>query len=207
MAADMLTSIGKWIYDFFISRFFKKGAEENSNKHDNEKSYSTTAFKLQQQLLNHSLKNKSYISSYERVEQYSIKSPLKQELEAIFGCGIIYDKRDWSETQLFYYHYTSIENVVSIMSQKRINANYGRFDRAAIVCFTILGPSTSDTALVKNNYLHQSQKWYKKIECAVAIRKSKINPLKKHDIYGRDIWQYYENIDLTRLDYKVVLRM
>ena len=99
-----------------------------------------------------------------------------------------------------------MDNARSIISDRQINASYSHFHRRMGVYFTVLGPRNSDYELIQNNYIYHSPKYKSKIQCAIAIKKSDIRLQKLSDIHGRDVWEFSDSVDLSDLEYSLVVR-
>lgn len=107
----------------------------------------------------------------------------------------------------YYYHYTSIENARQILNDKIIIAKKPKVNIfPTAVYFTTLSPHSTDIALIKNNYIHYNENYKRNIKCVFAIEKSDLELDKINDRHNRDIWSYLSDIDLTIVNFKLILR-
>jgi hypothetical protein len=72
---------------------------------------------------------------------------------------------------------------------------------------TVMSPTEDDNDLIQNNY-QGNNKYFVKTECAFAFRKHHINACKIRDPWdpSRDLWRKNGDIDLTEVDYFVIMR-
>jgi hypothetical protein len=78
------------------------------------------------------------------------------------------------------------------------------FDKG--VFFTICKPDLSDEELIVNNYIHYSNRYLNKIQCAFAFHVNDLYLIKIFDKYNRDVWEHAGDIDLNQIDFKIIVR-
>ena len=110
---------------------------------------------------------------------------------------------------MYFYHYTSVNNAIGILEDKKILAKTPERARAHFkrgVYLTIHSPDETIESLIENNYIHFSYKYIEKVQCAFAIRKQNVCSVPIWNRFGRDIWRHETDIDLTRVNFKIVSR-
>ena len=127
--------------------------------------------------------------------------------EKVFKIDVI-DSSDWNDFKNdYFYHYTSLHCATQILQTRRIIANKPKVKRfGKNVYFTKCKPASNDYQIVTNNYIHYSMAYLSNIQCAFAFHKNHLILNKVYDKFARDIWRHAEDIDLNRIDFKVIIR-
>jgi hypothetical protein len=120
----------------------------------------------------------------------------------------IYSINEWNDqNSSYYYHYTSIRNAKLIIRDKALIAKMPKRDQYGKgVFFTKLKPSFSDYDLICNNYIHYSNKFFTKVECAFAFSKNEIDLMHLNVDRGRDVWCCGNDINLNNYEFKLIAR-
>lgn len=120
----------------------------------------------------------------------------------------IVNLNEWQNCSDYFYHYTSIFNAQQILEDMVIYAKKPQkvqcFPKA--VYFTSICPHSPDSAIVFNNYIYCNHKNKTKVKCAFAVRQSDLAFKYVYDRYKRDIFKYDYDIDLTALNFYIILR-
>lgn len=115
---------------------------------------------------------------------------------------------NWSSSSDYYYHYTSVLNAVSILINKKINANPARVHCFGYGVFlTNLDPILSNHDLVVNNY-RGNYKYYERTFIAFAFPKTTLKVKKITDKFNqrRDVLRHNGDIYLTDHDFRMIIR-
>ncbi len=103
------------------------------------------------------------------------------------------------------FHYTSFTNAQCILKDQLIRGAPARYTSFGCGVFmTTLLPDESDSKITLNNY-NKALNRVDKVECAFAFQKSQLKCTKIENC-GRDVWRNNSDIDLTMVDYILVLR-
>ena len=120
----------------------------------------------------------------------------------------IFTIHDWLDNSgTYYYHYTSIKNAKKIIEDQLLIAKVPKRNQyGSAVFFTKLKPNSNDNDLICNNYIHYSNKFVKKIECAFAINRNHIELQNINADRGRDVWCHRKNVNLKHVEFKLIIR-
>jgi cbb3-type cytochrome oxidase subunit 3 len=119
----------------------------------------------------------------------------------------IIDLNDWNDNKSYFYHYTSLNNARLILEDRTLIAFLPKIQHFGKgIYFTVLKPSSSEEQLIKNNYIYFTKTYLSNIQCAFAFRKNDLLLTKITDRFNRDIWKYGNDIDLNRINFKIVIR-
>ena len=127
--------------------------------------------------------------------------------EKVFKIDVI-DSSDWNDFKNdYFYHYTSLHCATQILQSRRIIACKPKVKRfGKNVYFTKCKPDSNDYQIVTNNYIHFSMAYLSNIQCAFAFHKNHLILNKVYDKFARDIWRHADDIDLNRIEFKVIIR-
>lgn len=119
----------------------------------------------------------------------------------------IVDLNDWNDNNSYFYHYTSLHNARLILADRKLIAFLPKIQHFGKgIYFTVLKPSTNEEQLIKNNYIYYAKTYLSNIQCAFAFKKNDLLLTKITDRFNRDIWKYGNDIDLNRINFKIVIR-
>jgi hypothetical protein len=115
---------------------------------------------------------------------------------------------DWNDfNNDYFYHYTSLNCAIQILQIRRLIASKPKVKRfGKNVYFTKCKPDSNDYQIVTNNYIYYSMAYLSNIQCAFAFHKNHLILNKVYDKFARDIWRHADDIDLNRIDFKVIIR-
>ena len=120
----------------------------------------------------------------------------------------VIDLKNWNAgSSTYYYHYTSLQCARQILRDRRLIASVPKIKNFGKgVFFTTLEPDTSEHQLITNNYIYYSKKYLRNIQCAFAISGNDFFLKKLKANLNRDVWKCKNDIDLTRISFKVIIR-
>ena len=120
----------------------------------------------------------------------------------------VIDLKHWNGgNTTYYYHYTSLQCARQILRDRKLIASIPKIKNFGKgVFFTTLEPDTSEQQLITNNYIYYSKKYLRNIQCAFAISGSDFFLKKLKANLNRDVWKCKNDIDLTRISFKVIIR-
>ena len=115
---------------------------------------------------------------------------------------------DWNDSDSFYYyHYTSLNNARQILRDRKLKANIPKVKHFGKgIFFTVLEPSSTDEQLIKNNYIYYSKAYLSNVECAFAFHENDLFLKKLRDKFSRDVWKCNDDIDLSQVNCKIIIR-
>lgn len=134
---------------------------------------------------------------------------------------IIFDLEEWrnrdgdSDRTDYFYHYTTIKQAKLILNTNLIKMSHSYKvknnvdggancnDKFCGVYLTNVRPDYSDSFLLRTTRNDLSR-----LKCTFAIKKSSLKPKPKklEDKFSRDIWKYENDIDLSLVQFKLILR-
>jgi hypothetical protein len=120
----------------------------------------------------------------------------------------IYSKNEWNDQNgSYFYHYTSFSNAKKILRDNVLIAKTpkrGQYGKG--VFFTKMKPSYCDHDLIFNNYIHFSNKFFKKVECAFAFNRHEIDLINLKVDHARDVWCHGNDICLNQYSFDLIAR-
>ena len=148
---------------------------------------------------NNTLNQGSFYQSYDNSRIFPSENVFKPD---------VIDSSDWNDfNNDYFYHYTSLHCARQILQSRRIIASMPKVKRfGKNVYLTKCKPESHDYQIVTNNYIHYSMAYLNNIQCAFAIHRYHLRLNKVYDKFDRDIWSHADDIDLNRIDFKVIIR-
>ena len=164
--------------------------------------------------LNENVKEEEVIYMWCSMKKREFITEFKSHADEIYDLDewrALDDDRDHSSDYI--YHYTSYNNAKRCLRENVIRMNHhsnpeqlnnNNQEIPDGVILTCLRPEYNDSVLLRTNLKSDMESNQSKIKCAFAF---KLNSLKSKPVkYGRNIWIYQKDIDLSAKPFKIILR-